>query len=84
MEEEEQAEAMLAVGTDQWCEFRVLMSTKRARGCWVDVSVPKAGTEEEIATQDWWPVGREFRPWSVGVWMEDADVRAEEPRKWKG
>jgi len=84
VEEEEQAEAALAVGTNQWREFRVLVGTKRARGCWVDVHTPKAGSKEQTVTQGWWPVGREFRPWSVGVWMEEADVRVEEGMGWEG
>jgi len=84
VEEKEQAEAVLAVGTDLWCEFQVLLSTKRARGCWVDMHVPKAGTEEERAMQEWWPAEREFRPWSVGVWMEDANIAVEEGKEWKG
>lgn len=84
MEEKEQAEAVLAVGTDLWCEFQVLVNTKKARGCWVDMHVPKAGTEEERDMQEWWPVGREFQPWSVGVWMENANITVEEGKEWKG
>ena len=84
MEEEEQAEAAFAVGTDQWREFQVLVGTKRARGCWVDVHVPKAKREEQKAIQRWWPVEREFRPWSVGLWMEEADMSIEEGIGWEG
>ena len=84
VEETEQAEAVLAVGTDMWCEFRAIVSTKRARGCWVDVHVPKAGTEEAKTTQEWWPAEREFRPWWVGLWMEEADMLVEESKEWKG
>jgi len=83
VEEEEQAEAAIAVGTDQWREFRVLVGTKRARGCWVDVHVPKAGSEEENGSQVWWPAEPEFRPWSVGLWMEDADMSIEEGIGWE-
>ena len=84
VEEEEQAEAAFAVGTDRWREFQVLVGTKRARGCWVDVHVPKAESEEQRVTQRWWPVEPEFRPWSVGLWMEEADMSIEEGIGWEG
>jgi hypothetical protein len=83
VEEEELVEAVLAVGTDQWCEFQVPMTTKRARGCWVQMHAPKVGSEEEMEAQKWWPVGRDFQPWSIGAWMEEVDMKVEEGTKWK-
>jgi hypothetical protein len=46
--------------------------------------VPKAGTEEERAMKEWWPVERAFQPWIMGVWMEDANMTVEEGTEWKG
>jgi len=79
VEEEEQAEAIIAAGTDEWCESQVAIKTNKARGCWV--TVHPAVQEEEA--QKWWPQGRAWKPWAVGLWLEDAALLCREGVKWK-
>jgi hypothetical protein len=84
IEAEEQVDTMVAVGTDEWCEFKVDVRTRKARGCWVSVDSLKQGSEEEEEARKWWPQGDTWKPWSVGLWMEDADLLVEVGTKWKG
>jgi hypothetical protein len=79
IEEEEQAEAIIAAGTDEWCESKVAIKTNKARGCWVTVHPP---VEQEEA-QKWWPQGQTWKPWAVGLWLEDATLLCHESKKWK-
>ena len=79
----EQTEAIVAAGTAEWCEFQVPTATSRARGCWVTLHAPEPGSEEEREAERWWPQGRACQPWSVGVWLEEADLSADEGKKWK-
>jgi hypothetical protein len=83
IEDEEQAEAIFAVGTDEWCESQVAIKTNKARGCWVTVHGPKEGSEEENEAQKWWPQGKTWKPWAVGLWLEDATLLCKEGKKWK-
>jgi hypothetical protein len=74
---------MCAVGTDEWCEFKVWMKTSKFRACWVKLDSHEQGSEEEAEAQRWWPQGPAWKPWAVGVWMEQADLLCEEGTKWK-
>jgi hypothetical protein len=81
VEEDEQAEAIFAVGTDEWCESQVLIETSKTRGCWVTLHPPEA--DDVVEAQRWWPQGSTWKPWAVGVWMEEADMLVKEGKKWK-
>ncbi|KAF2664943.1 hypothetical protein BT63DRAFT_80795 [Microthyrium microscopicum] len=81
--DDEQIDVMYAPGTDEWCEFSVIMKSRRARCCWVKVEGPEAGSEEEAEAQRWWPQGKKWKPWAVGLWMENADLEITEGIKWK-
>lgn len=82
-EPEEQVEAIIAAGTDQWCEFGVQFKTSKARGCWVTLHQPEHGSEEESEAERWWPQGPGWKPWAIGVWLEQADLYVDEGIKWK-
>jgi hypothetical protein len=79
IEEEEHAEAIIAAGTDDWCESQVAIKTNKARGCWVTVHSP---ADEEEAKK-WWPQGPTWKPWAVGLWLEDATLLCNESKTWK-
>jgi hypothetical protein len=84
VEEEEQIEAMFAPGTDEWCEFQVLIKTKKARGCWVSMNTPKNESDgEQIDLEKWWPQGPNWKPLAMGLWIEEASLRIDEGKKWK-
>ena len=77
----ENEEALLA-GTDRWCAFPITTYVPRVRGCWVTVHEP--GKDDEKAAEEvakYWPRG--VKPWSVGAWLEDAELGIPEPLEWK-
>lgn len=83
VEEEEQAEAIFAAGSDEWCEFQIRLKTKKARGCWVTMNSPEKDSDEDEKLKKWWPQGHNWKPWVLGLWIEDADLRIEKGIKWK-
>ncbi|KAF2177720.1 hypothetical protein K469DRAFT_719651 [Zopfia rhizophila CBS 207.26] len=78
-------EEELLAGTDRWCIFPVNSYVPRARGCWVSIHEP--GKDEETGdaavkeAAKYWPV--DVTPWSIGAWMEDAELGIPEPLEWK-
>lgn len=79
-------EGALLVGTDRWCGFPINAYVPRARGCWV--TIHQAGQDDEEQEVDavkeagkYWP--QDVRPWSIGAWMEDAEMLVPEPLEWK-
>jgi hypothetical protein len=80
---EEQVEAIFAAGTDQWCEFGVQFKTSKARGCWVTLHQPEQGSDDELEAKRWWPQGSGWKPWAIGLWLEQADLYVDEGLRWK-
>lgn len=75
-------EKALLAGTDRWCSFPIVANVPRARGCWVTLA--KGTTEERSDGQQtgkFWP--QELHPWSIGAWMEDAEMSIPQPLEWK-
>jgi hypothetical protein len=83
VEDEEQADSIFAVGTDEWCEFQVMMKTKKARCYWVTLHGHEEGSEKENEAKRWWPQSSAWKPWAVGLCLEDADLLVKEGTKWK-
>ena len=38
---------------------------------------------EEEEAREWWPQGKTWKPWSFGLWLEDATLLCKESKKWK-
>ncbi|KAF2017618.1 hypothetical protein BU24DRAFT_345038 [Aaosphaeria arxii CBS 175.79] len=82
-------EESILAGTEDWCLFPITSYAPRARGCWVTVhETGKGGSNSEVGDQaanqeavKSWP--QDVRPWSIGAWMEDAELGIPEPLKWK-
>jgi hypothetical protein len=75
-------EALLA-GTDRWCAFPINSYVPRARGCWVTVHpAGEEGKPDSVKeASKHWP--QDVKPWSIGAWMEDAEMGIPEPLEWK-
>ncbi|KAF2006776.1 hypothetical protein P154DRAFT_422340 [Amniculicola lignicola CBS 123094] len=79
-------EESLMAGTEKWRLFPIHGYYERARGCWVKIHQPGEDTEgsnneavEEASK--YWPV--DAQPWSIGAWMEDANMEIPLPLEWK-
>jgi hypothetical protein len=83
IEDEEQAESIYAAGTDEWCEFQVMMKTKKARCYWIKLHTHEEGSSKETEAKKWWPQGSDWKPWAVGLCLEDADLLVTEGKKWQ-
>ncbi|KAI9806517.1 MAG: hypothetical protein M1833_003704 [Piccolia ochrophora] len=60
------------VGNSDWLKTEGIMSTRCARGMWVDVKRPSKSVQNDAdETVSWWP---ELSPWRVGLWLEDATL----------
>ena len=69
------------VGTESWAEFTPVLTTSRARGCWVEMHAPPKGSDEEKEAEKWWPVS--VKPWSIGLWFEEGTLDVGVPRTWQ-
>lgn len=72
-------EESLLAGTDRWYTFSFTAKSPRGRGCWVTMHDPEKEDVEEASK--YFPQG--IQPWSVGAWMEDAELNIAAPREWK-
>lgn len=78
-------EESVLVGTDHWRKYWIDSYSPRARGCWVTIHGPgkdsagEADASEQAAR--YFPQG--LRPWSIGAWMEDAEISIPSPSEWK-
>lgn len=68
-------------GTDGWLKTLPYLYSPRARLMWVDVRQP-SGAEGNASrdagdVRSWWPT---IRPWSIGLWLEDATIVFERPQ----
>lgn len=75
-------EDALLAGTDLWRAFAFDATAPRVRGCWVTVHT---GSGQTVGSSDdagkYWPQG--VQPWSVGAWLEDAELTIGSPLEWK-
>ena len=71
-------EVAVAPGTDVWRSYDVSGKVARMRGCWAEVLPSISGGEE---AGKYFPQG--LQPWSVGGWMEEAELIIEKPLEWK-
>lgn len=74
-------EEAVAVGTERWCAFDIAAKAQKARGCWVEMLDMADGEDDRAEVNRWWPEG--VKPWSVGVWMEGAELEIGENLEWK-
>lgn len=64
--------AEIVVSTDRWVKSSVPINKSRMRAMWVEVHTPERGTMEAEENERWWPGGNV--PWSVGFWLEAAEM----------
>ena len=79
-------QAALLVGTESWFSFPIMTWIPRARGCWVTsygMEGEVDGSEQEVVeeAERWWP--QNLKPWSVGGFMQDAEMSLPVPKEWK-
>ncbi|KAI9704647.1 MAG: hypothetical protein M1820_005395 [Bogoriella megaspora] len=70
-------EAMLC-GTDLWRTFKVNAHAKKARCTWIAVAESTRKDQEA-----YWPATKDLKPWSIGLWLEDATLDFPAPEEFK-
>ncbi|KAK3115862.1 hypothetical protein LTR53_004362 [Teratosphaeriaceae sp. CCFEE 6253] len=65
----------ILVGTDVWRSYEVVSRTSRARLMWV-----KNDQSQGVAADGFWPI---VKPWSFGVFLEDATMDISTPSEWQ-
>lgn len=68
-------------GSEGWLKSLPYLYSPKARVMWVDVQQP-AGTgsvsHDVEGVRKWWPT---IKPWSIGLWLEDATIVMGKPEK---
>lgn len=65
----------LLCGTHSWKAFDAVAATSKARLMWV-----KSAGDDEVDRQGHWP---DVKPWSIGLWLEDASLDIPAPEEWR-
>ncbi|KAK4541140.1 hypothetical protein LTR36_008214 [Oleoguttula mirabilis] len=65
----------LMCGTQSWKIFDAVAATPKARIIWVEAS-----GDDAVDRQGHWP---DVKPWSIGLWLEDATLDIPAPEEWR-
>jgi len=74
----------VVIATDRWVKYRVpvVKSTMRIMSVDSHIASPDDGSTQAVDSSDeWWP--SKVRPWSVGCWLEDAELLCEAGETWE-
>ncbi|KAF2638171.1 hypothetical protein P280DRAFT_455978 [Massarina eburnea CBS 473.64] len=74
-------EEALMAGTDMWRTFPIHASAPRVRGCRVTVHKNTNDTGKGESPNKYWP--QDVRPFSIAMWLEDAEMSITIPVEWK-
>jgi hypothetical protein len=69
----------ILIATDEWVKADVPIKKSKMRAMWVEVHHSKAGSDEAEEAEKWWP---SIVPWSVGFWLENAEMTISTLETW--
>lgn len=74
----------VVIATDRWVKYRVPVVKSSMRIMSVDSQIASTGggsTQAVDSSDEWWP--RKVRPWTVGCWLENAELLCEAGETWE-
>ena len=73
----------VVIATDRWVKYRVpvVKSTMRIMSVDSHVAAGNSGTQAVDGSDEWWP--SKVQPWSVGCWLENAELLCDGGETWE-